>query len=70
MKSALGTIDRARLNVNGGSVGLGHPFAATGANAVLMTYPDSGHGSLFQFHESFTRQATAFLASQSAAAHY
>jgi len=39
-------------------------------NAVLMTYPDSGHGSLFQFHESFTRQATAFLASQSAAAPY
>jgi pimeloyl-ACP methyl ester carboxylesterase len=39
-------------------------------NAVLMTYPDSGHGSLFQFHESFTRQATAFLASQSATAPY
>jgi hypothetical protein len=37
---------------------------------VLMTYPDSGHGSLFQFHESFTRQATAFLALQSAAAPY
>jgi len=32
-------------------------------NAVLLTYPDSGHGSLFQFHESFTRQAAAFLAS-------
>jgi pimeloyl-ACP methyl ester carboxylesterase len=30
-------------------------------NAVLLTYPDSGHGSLFQFHESFTRQVTAFL---------
>ena len=30
-------------------------------NAVLMTYPDSGHGSLFQFNESFTRQANAFL---------
>jgi pimeloyl-ACP methyl ester carboxylesterase len=39
-------------------------------NAVLLTYPDSGHGSLFQFHESFTRQATAFLASVSAAAPY
>jgi pimeloyl-ACP methyl ester carboxylesterase len=39
-------------------------------NAVLITYPDSGHGSLFQFHESFTRQATAFLASDSAAAPY
>ena len=34
-------------------------------NAVLLTYPDSGHGSLFQFHESFTRQATAFLESDS-----
>ena len=30
----LGTIDRARLNVNGGSVALGHPFAATGARIV------------------------------------
>jgi pimeloyl-ACP methyl ester carboxylesterase len=39
-------------------------------NAVLMTYPDSGHGSLFQFHESFTRQAAAFLASESAFAPY
>ena len=39
-------------------------------NAVLMTYPDSGHGSLFQFHESFTRQAIAFLASESAYAPY
>jgi pimeloyl-ACP methyl ester carboxylesterase len=37
-------------------------------NAVLMTYPDAGHGSLFQFHESFTRQAAAFLASDSTAA--
>jgi len=34
-------------------------------NAVLLTYPDSGHGSLFQFHGSFTRQAAAFLASDS-----
>lgn len=39
-------------------------------NAVLLTYPDSGHGSLFQFHESFTRQATAFLASESQSAPY
>jgi len=39
-------------------------------NAVLLTYPDSGHGSLFQFHESFTRQASAFLASASAFAPY
>ena len=39
-------------------------------NAVLLTYPDSGHGSLFQFHESFTRQVAEFLASNSAAAPY
>ena len=39
-------------------------------NAVLLTYPDSGHGSLFQFHESFTRQAAAFLSSDSAFAPY
>lgn len=39
-------------------------------NAVLMTYPDSGHGSLFQFHESFTRQAAAFLGSDSEFAPY
>ena len=30
----LGSIDRGRLNVNGGSVGLGHPFAATGARIL------------------------------------
>ena len=39
-------------------------------NAVLLTYPDSGHGSLFQFHESFTRQAGAFLTSDSPSAPY
>jgi pimeloyl-ACP methyl ester carboxylesterase len=39
-------------------------------NAVLLTYPDSGHGSLFQFHESFTRQAAAFLTSESKFAPY
>lgn len=39
-------------------------------NAVLMTYPDAGHGSLFQFHESFTRQAAAFLASDLPVAPY
>jgi pimeloyl-ACP methyl ester carboxylesterase len=33
-------------------------------NAILLTYPDSGHGSLFQYHDSFTRQAEAFLASE------
>lgn len=32
-------------------------------NAVLLVYPDAGHGSLFQYPESFTRHAAAFLSS-------
>jgi pimeloyl-ACP methyl ester carboxylesterase len=47
-----------------------YDLSANLPNAVLLTYPDSGHGSLFQFHDSFTRQATAFLASDSPAAPY
>jgi len=31
---ALGSIDRSRLNVKGGSVALGHPFAATGTRIL------------------------------------
>jgi hypothetical protein len=31
---------------------------------------DAGHGSLFQFHESFIRQAAAFLGSKSVFAPY
>ncbi|MGO9513066.1 MAG: acetyl-CoA C-acetyltransferase [Steroidobacteraceae bacterium] len=31
---ALGTIDRSKLNVKGGSLAIGHPFAATGARIV------------------------------------
>ncbi|HKW41923.1 MAG TPA: acetyl-CoA C-acetyltransferase [Gemmatimonadales bacterium] len=34
LDAPLGSIDRGRLNVNGGSVGLGHPFAATGARIL------------------------------------
>jgi acetyl-CoA acyltransferase len=34
---AVGEIDPARLNVNGGSIAIGHPFAATGARMVLST---------------------------------
>jgi pimeloyl-ACP methyl ester carboxylesterase len=30
-------------------------------NAMLLTYPDAGHGSLFQFHDSFVSQAKLFL---------
>jgi pimeloyl-ACP methyl ester carboxylesterase len=39
-------------------------------NAVLLAYPDAGHGSLFQYHESFARQAAAFLSSRSDSAVY
>lgn len=39
-------------------------------NAMLLTYPDAGHGALSQFHESFTRHATAFLASDGPSAAY
>lgn len=35
-KSKLGAVDRSRLNVNGGSISLGHPFAATGARIVAQ----------------------------------
>jgi hypothetical protein len=42
-----------------------HAPSANLPNAVLVTYPDSGHGSLFQFHDSFTQRAAAFLASDS-----
>jgi pimeloyl-ACP methyl ester carboxylesterase len=30
-------------------------------NATLLVYPDAGHGSLFQYHDSFVRQARLFL---------
>jgi pimeloyl-ACP methyl ester carboxylesterase len=33
-------------------------------NAMLLTYPDAGHGSLFQFHHSFVTQASLFLDSE------
>jgi acetyl-CoA C-acetyltransferase len=34
LKGILGTIDRSRLNVKGGSLAIGHPFAATGTRIV------------------------------------
>ena len=45
----LGSVDRARLNVMGGSVAIGHPFAATGARIVatlakLLAQKGSGRG--------------------------
>ena len=37
-------------------------------NASLLVYPDAGHGSLFQYAESFTKHAAAFLSSDSQSA--
>jgi pimeloyl-ACP methyl ester carboxylesterase len=37
-------------------------------NAVLLVYPDAGHGSLFQYAESFSKHAAAFLSSDSESA--
>jgi acetyl-CoA acyltransferase len=35
--AAVGEVDPAKLNVNGGSIAIGHPFAATGGRMVLST---------------------------------
>ncbi len=48
LDKALGSIDRSKLNVRGGSVALGHPFAATGARIL---------GSLAK-HLALHKQAT------------
>jgi pimeloyl-ACP methyl ester carboxylesterase len=37
-------------------------------NAALLVYPDAGHGSLYQYPESFTRHAAAFLSVNSESA--
>jgi len=37
LDSALGSIDRSKLNVNGSSLAAGHPFAATGGRIVAQT---------------------------------
>ena len=39
-------------------------------NALTLLYPDAGHGSLFQYHDSFARHATAFLSQSSESAVY
>jgi len=49
LSAPLGSIDRAKLNVKGGSVAVGHPFAATGARIVaalakLLAERGSGRG--------------------------
>jgi len=49
LDDALGTIDREKLNVNGSSLAVGHPFAATGARIIatlsqILTENGSGRG--------------------------
>jgi acetyl-CoA C-acetyltransferase len=49
LKGALGSIDRNKMNLRGGSVALGHPFAATGARIVsslakMLSQKGSGRG--------------------------
>jgi len=49
LNKALGSIDRSKMNVKGGSVALGHPFGATGARVVgtmakLLNQKGKGRG--------------------------
>jgi len=39
---AIGEVDWERVNVNGGSVAFGHPFAATGARMIVQTLRELG----------------------------
>lgn len=44
---ALGAIDRAKMNIKGGSLALGHPFAATGGRILITSaklLSQKGHG--------------------------
>ena len=49
LAGALGSIDRSKMNVRGGSIAIGHPFAATGARivstlATILEQAGSGRG--------------------------
>jgi len=49
LDTALGSIDRSRLNVKGSSLAVGHPFAATGARIIatlsqILEETGSGRG--------------------------
>ncbi len=65
----LGEIRQPCLVVNGVldqmiSVKNSYALAEHLPRAMLQTYPDAGHGSLFQYHDSFVRQASLFLDSE------
>ena len=48
VKTSLGTFPRERINPNGGSVALGHPFGATGARILSQAVKElaaSGSGA-------------------------
>jgi len=62
----LGRITQPCLVVNGVldqmiSVKNSYALAEHLPRAMLLTYPDAGHGSLFQYHDSFVQQASLFL---------
>ena len=45
----MGSIDRSKLNIHGGSIAIGHPFGATGARIVgglakILNQSGSGKG--------------------------
>jgi acetyl-CoA acyltransferase len=42
----LGAVDFDRLNVNGGSIALGHPFGATGARVTMQLLHELGRRGL------------------------
>ena len=49
LDNALGSIDRSKMNVKGGSLALGHPFGATGSRVImtmakLLQQKGSGRG--------------------------
>ncbi|HUI59568.1 MAG TPA: acetyl-CoA C-acetyltransferase [Steroidobacteraceae bacterium] len=45
LPAALGSIDRSKLNVKGGSIAIGHPFAATGTRIVSSLAKILAHDS-------------------------
>ncbi len=61
LDAPLGKIDRSKLNVNGGSVGLGHPFAATGARIL------AGAAKQLALHRAKTGRSGRTLISMCAA---